>query len=154
MLKFTRNSVIAFDFHEALSFEGETGPYAQYAAVRASNILRKYEERGGKLPEFEEVLSADDLAACLAADDIWQLRCSLRRPETRSSERSLPASPPTSPNTPFNWRRALITSITSTPLSRESDEARRNVLLWLTQYVRNQLLATLQVLGIEQPSYM
>ena len=35
MLKFTRNSVIAFDFAEALSFEGETGPYVQYAAVRA-----------------------------------------------------------------------------------------------------------------------
>ena len=41
MLKFTRNSVIAFDFHEALSFEGETGPYVQYAVVRAANILRK-----------------------------------------------------------------------------------------------------------------
>ncbi len=41
MLKFTKNSVIAFDFKEALSFEGETGPYAQYAVVRATNIFRK-----------------------------------------------------------------------------------------------------------------
>ncbi|HEY1263181.1 MAG TPA: arginine--tRNA ligase, partial [Terriglobales bacterium] len=41
MLKFTKNSVIAFDFKDALSFEGETGPYAQYAVVRASNIFRK-----------------------------------------------------------------------------------------------------------------
>ena len=41
MLKFTKNSVIAFDFREALSFEGETGPYAQYACVRAANIFRK-----------------------------------------------------------------------------------------------------------------
>ncbi|MGO9123282.1 MAG: arginine--tRNA ligase [Terriglobales bacterium] len=41
MLKFTKSSVIAFDFKEALSFEGETGPYAQYAAVRATNIFRK-----------------------------------------------------------------------------------------------------------------
>ncbi len=39
LLKFTRNSVIAFDLQEALSFEGETGPYVQYAAVRARNIL-------------------------------------------------------------------------------------------------------------------
>ena len=53
MLKFTRNSVIAFDFHEALSFEGETGPYVQYAGVRARNILRKLEERGEKLPDFQ-----------------------------------------------------------------------------------------------------
>ena len=41
MLKFTKQSVIAFDFKEALSFEGETGPYCQYAIVRASNIFRK-----------------------------------------------------------------------------------------------------------------
>ena len=46
LLKFTRNTVIAFDFQEALSFEGETGPYVQYAAVRARNIFRKLEERG------------------------------------------------------------------------------------------------------------
>src|SRR2546425_8234321 len=37
----SRNSVIAFDFKEALSFEGETGPYVQYAVVRANNILKK-----------------------------------------------------------------------------------------------------------------
>ncbi|HEX5702895.1 MAG TPA: arginine--tRNA ligase [Pyrinomonadaceae bacterium] len=41
LLKFTRNTVIAFDFKEALSFEGETGPYCQYAAVRANSIFRK-----------------------------------------------------------------------------------------------------------------
>ncbi len=48
MLKFTKQSVIAFDFKEALSFEGETGPYAQYAVVRASNIFRK----GGLDPDI------------------------------------------------------------------------------------------------------
>ena len=47
MLKFTKPSVIAFDFKDALSFEGDTGPYAQYAVVRASNIFRK----GGFDPE-------------------------------------------------------------------------------------------------------
>ena len=52
LLKFTRNTVIAFDLQEALSFEGETGPYVQYAAVRARNILRKLEERGEQLPDF------------------------------------------------------------------------------------------------------
>jgi arginyl-tRNA synthetase len=41
MLRFTRNTVIAFDFKDALSFEGETGPYVQYAIVRAANIFRK-----------------------------------------------------------------------------------------------------------------
>ncbi|MCZ6833933.1 MAG: arginine--tRNA ligase [Acidobacteria bacterium] len=47
MLRFTRNRVIAFDFDEVLSFEGETGPYALYSVVRATNILRKVAESGG-----------------------------------------------------------------------------------------------------------
>ncbi len=47
MLRFTRNRVIAFDFGEVLSFEGETGPYVQYSVVRANNILRKLAERDG-----------------------------------------------------------------------------------------------------------
>jgi arginyl-tRNA synthetase len=47
MLKFARNSVIVFDFEEALSFEGETGPYLQYTAVRMASIFRKLKEREG-----------------------------------------------------------------------------------------------------------
>ncbi|MGH9664700.1 MAG: arginine--tRNA ligase, partial [Bryobacteraceae bacterium] len=73
MLKFTRNSVIAFDFQEALSFEGETGPYVQYAAVRARNILRKLEERGESRPDFRAILTRDALARQLATEDRWQL---------------------------------------------------------------------------------
>ena len=77
MLKFTKSSVIAFDFKEALSFEGETGPYAQYAVVRAANIFRK----GGLDPEeFSQSLanriSAAELAKYLAGEsgnEIWEL---------------------------------------------------------------------------------
>ena len=55
MLKFTKQSVIAFDFREALAFEGETGPYAQYAVVRATNIFRK----GNTTPEAVLAAPAD-----------------------------------------------------------------------------------------------
>jgi arginyl-tRNA synthetase len=55
MLKYARNSVIVFDFEEALSFEGETGPYLQYTAVRLASIFRKLEERFG--------LAEDDIVA-------------------------------------------------------------------------------------------
>jgi arginyl-tRNA synthetase len=48
LLKFTRNKIIAFDFDEALAFEGETGPYLAYSTVRAANILRKLRERDGE----------------------------------------------------------------------------------------------------------
>src|ERR1700687_2301116 len=69
MLKFTRNSVIAFDFGEALSFEGETGPYVQYAAVRARNILKKLEERGERLPDFRARLDREAMARELADEN-------------------------------------------------------------------------------------
>src|SRR5437868_13415392 len=77
MLKYTKQSVIAFDFKDALSFEGETGPYAQYAVVRASNIFRK----GGMdadafAKELGSKISADELARFLAGkdnDELWDL---------------------------------------------------------------------------------
>jgi arginyl-tRNA synthetase len=47
MLKFSRGKLIVFDIEEALSFEGETGPYLQYAVVRANNIFNKLQERDG-----------------------------------------------------------------------------------------------------------
>ncbi len=58
MLRFARNSVIVFDFEEALSFEGETGPYLQYTAVRMASIFRKLKERHG-LAEADIVPPAD-----------------------------------------------------------------------------------------------
>src|SRR2546430_12600964 len=74
MLKFTKSSVIAFDFKDALSFEGETGPYAQYAVVRASSIFKK----AGVDPETfgSESVTTLDLAKNLsgeAANEIWVL---------------------------------------------------------------------------------
>ena len=114
MLKFTRNSVIAFDFHEALSFEGETGPYVQYATVRAGNILKKFTDRGDTLPAFDKVLNRDIFARCsrirrsLATCSCWP-----PKPAARSSAPSRPANPRTWPSTHFNSRKASIISITN-----------------------------------------
>src|SRR4030095_461474 len=66
LLKFTRNSVIAFDFQEALSFEGETGPYCQYAAVRTNSIFRKLGE--------ELVAQADGVVDQIATDSETQAK--------------------------------------------------------------------------------
>ena len=78
MVKFSRGKLIAFDIDEALSFEGESGPYLQYAVVRANNIFNKLEERAG-LNEAA-VISAlpstppDILAAATdEAHDLWGL---------------------------------------------------------------------------------
>src|SRR5436305_14017222 len=59
MLKFSRGKLIVFDIEEALSFEGETGPYLQYAVVRAANILNKLKEREG-LSEADVLAALDD----------------------------------------------------------------------------------------------
>ncbi len=65
MLKVTRNSVIAFDFKDALSFEGETGPYIQYAVVRIRNIFRKSNTSPeAVLKEFAELASRNSGALC------------------------------------------------------------------------------------------
>src|SRR6185369_10675662 len=76
LLKFTRTAIIAFDFKEALSFDGETGPYIQYATVRANNIFQKLRETD---PNFDfgqvhHLLNDPKLAAFLSeSNDIWEL---------------------------------------------------------------------------------
>jgi len=72
MLRYTRNTVIAFDFKDALSFEGETGPYVQYAIVRAANIFRKGETTAeAALADFASL----DLTGLLDGEDgttLWE----------------------------------------------------------------------------------
>ncbi len=78
MLKFARNSLIVFDFEEALNFEGETGPYLQYSAVRLNSIFRKLEDRAGFGPrELESLLSEKNISLEALPDaekrDFWDL---------------------------------------------------------------------------------
>ncbi len=154
MLKFTRNSVIAFDFHEALSFEGETGPYVQYAAVRAGNILRKFEDRGEKLPDFTRALNAQIFARFLEADDLWQMLLLASKADSAVERAITSGEPAHVAKYAFQLAQSFNNFYHEHNVIAEKDGERRALLLWLTQYVRNQLLATLQVLGIEQPAYM
>ncbi len=154
MLKFTRNSVIAFDFHEALSFEGETGPYVQYAAVRAGNILRKYEQRGEQMPRFNEVLNAEIMRRCFETEGLWQLALLASKSDSAVERAIASGEPAHVAKYAFQLAQNFNNFYHEYPVITEPDVERRNVLLWLTQYVRNQLLATLDVLGITLPAYM
>ena len=154
MLKFTRSSVIAFDFHEALSFEGETGPYVQYAAVRADRILKKYVERAGVPLEFSCVLTRDVLKRCFESDELWQLVL-LASKSGSVVERSIGSGEPAHvAKYAFQLAQAFNNFYHEYPVINEPDEKRRTALLWLTQYVQKQLHSTLDVLGIAQPEYM
>jgi arginyl-tRNA synthetase len=154
MLKFTRNSVIAFDLHEALSFEGETGPYVQYTAVRARNILRKFEERGGTLPAFREVLSTEGLERGFQSEDLWQLLLTSSKAAS-AVERAIGAGEPAHvAKYAFQLAQSFNNFYHEHSVIAEEDAERRALLLWLTGYVHDQLLSVLGVLGIEQPPYM
>jgi arginyl-tRNA synthetase len=78
MLKFARNSLIVFDFEDALSFEGETGPYLQYTFVRLNSIFRKLAERSGTgQPEIERILQDSPIILDRLSEkegrDFWDL---------------------------------------------------------------------------------
>jgi arginyl-tRNA synthetase len=154
MLKFTRNSVIAFDFGEALSFEGETGPYVQYAAVRARNILRKLEERGETLPDFSTALNDEAMGRQLAGEDFWQLLLAASRAGIAIERAVASGEPSHVARYAFSLAQAFNTFYHDYHVLAEENRERRTFLLWMTDYFRGQLERTLAVLGIDLPEYM
>lgn len=154
MLKFTRNSVIAFDFQEALSFEGETGPFVQYSAVRARNIIRKLEERGGVMPDFAAVLTEEAMARQLRGEDFWQLLLAVSKADSAIERAVLSGEPAHLAKYAFQLAQSFNSFYHEYAVLAEEDPERRAFLLWLTDYFRSQLERTLGILGIEVPEYM
>jgi len=154
LLRFARNTVIAFDFREALSFEGETGPYVQYAVVRANNIFRKLRETGAESWE-EGAFNPADLGTFLRSnDDIWDLLYhAARLPEivrqvTESLELSQLCKYAFYLAQRFNlfYHRYHILS--------EPDKMKKRHLLLVVNLVRKQLEKALDLLGCEVPPKM
>ena len=154
MLKFTRNSVIAFDFQEALSFEGETGPYVQYTAVRARNILKRLEERGEKLPDFPRELDLAALARQLRSEDFWQLLLISSKSDSAVERAVASGEPAHVAKFAFQLAQAFNNFYHEYQVLSEADPEKRTFLLWMTDYLRAQLERTLEVLGISVPRYM
>jgi arginyl-tRNA synthetase len=154
MLKFTRNSVIAFDLQEALSFEGDTGPYVQYTAVRAGNILRKLAERGEGLPDFARELDREALARQLASEDFWQLLLMASKSGSAIERAIASGEPAHVAKYAFQLAQAFNNFYHGYQVLSEENREKRVFLLWMTDYVRSQLERTLAVLGIEVPVYM
>ena len=153
-LKYTRNSVIAFDFQEALSFEGETGPYVQYAAVRARNILHKLVDRGQTLPDFSRELDESAMKRQLAEEDLWQLLLSASKADSAVDRAVASGEPAHVAKYAFQLAQAFSNFYHEYPVLTEENREKRTFLLWMTEYVRMQLERTLGVLGILVPQYM
>src|SRR6202035_2317579 len=154
MLKFTRNSVIAFDFAEALSFEGETGPYVQYSAVRARNILRKLGERGESLPNFGAVLTQQIMERQLIQEDCWQLLLAASKAGSAIERAVAGGEPAHVARYAFQLAQSFSNFYHEYPVLSETDVEKKTFLLWMTTYFLDQLEKTLNVLGIEVPEYM
>ena len=152
MLKFTKQSVIAFDFKEALAFEGETGPYAQYAVVRATNIFRK----AGIEPE--QALAADVEYARFFADDsgteIWELWLLAGKTSSIIEQCIATTEPAHAAKHTFQLAQQFNNFYHRHHILTEADEGRKNFLLATAAVVRRELIALLAVMGITVPRVM
>ena len=156
MLKYTKTSVIAFDFKEALSFEGETGPYAQYAVVRASNIFRK----GGMdadsfLRDVGRKISGDQFAKYLnGADDLWELWLAASKTSYIVEQCVATTEPAYLAKHVFQLAQLFNTFYHRYPILSEVDEEKKRFLLATAAVVRRELVRSLLVMGITVPPVM
>ncbi len=158
LIKFSRGKVIAFDLDEALSFEGESGPYIQYAVVRANNIFQKLQQRDG-LDESALLASlssvpAGELTGDNGDHELWSLVLEASRLDDvveqviRTLEFSVLAKYAFTLAQAFNafYHRSPI-------LNEERDDVRR----WRAAaviYLRNQLTQALDLMGVAVPARM
>jgi arginyl-tRNA synthetase len=154
MLKFTRNTVIAFDFKDALSFEGETGPYIQYAVVRARNIFRK----ASTTPEvvLADFAKLGSIAPYLnpEADDIWSLWLRSAR-RTQVLEQCIATSEPAYlAKHAFQLAQEFNNFYHRHHILTEEDPARKTFLLATAAVVLRELILVLIWLGIDSPTAM
>jgi arginyl-tRNA synthetase len=155
MLKFTRNSVIAFDFKDALSFEGETGPYIQYAVVRARNIFRKGETTPeAELAAFAKLAGIDTYLEGEAAEDIWALWLRAAR-RTLVLEQCITTSEPAYlAKHAFQLAQEFNNFYHKHHILTEDDPARKTFLLASAAVALRELVLALSWLGIESPEAM
>ena len=157
LLKFTRTTVIVFDFKEALSFDGETGCFCQYSAVRANSIFRKLEERG-ESPEaiIDSAASTDvsDIFDGIDGNDIWEMQIlASRLPETlRQAETQ--NEPAILAKYTFNLAKSFNLFYHNHKIIPEADPVKRAVLIATADRVRRSLTAALATMGIEVPEKM
>jgi len=155
MLKFTKSSVIAFDFKEALSFEGETGPYAQYAVVRATNIFRK---GGIDADEFtREMHTLEDLKEYLTGEDaneIWELWLAASKTSYVIEQCIATTEPAYLAKHAFQLAQLFNYFYHRHPILAEADEKKRKFLLATAAVVRRELMRALAVMGITVPPVM
>jgi arginyl-tRNA synthetase len=158
LVKFTRGKVIIFDIDEALSFEGETGPYIQYAVVRANNILARLADRDGvtaaDLRRRVASLERGAIEASDEADELWGLMLGAARIDeiVDTSVRSLELS--VLAKFAFSLAQSFNAFYHRQPILKETREDAR---LWRAAgvlLVSDRLTAALALMGCGVPARM
>ncbi len=156
LLKFTRNTVIVFDFKEALSFEGETGCFCQYSAVRANSIFRKLAERnefeGGS--SFTDTAKIADVFSSDAGDDIWSILILASRLNETVEAAAMQNEPAILAKYTFNLAKAFNLFYHNHKIIAEADRVKRSVLIAVANSARRSLTGALATMGIEVPEKM
>lgn len=163
LLKFTRNSVIAFDFKEALAFEGETGTYCQNATVRANSIFRKLGAE--PLAAARDLIAQPDknretaarVAEFLeseAGTEVWTLVMLAARLDEVVAQAANSAEPANLAKYTFTLARAFNLFYHRHRIIAEEDVAKKSVLIVAADIARRQLTGALHTLGISVPERM
>jgi arginyl-tRNA synthetase len=159
MLKFARNSLIVFDFEEALSFEGETGPYLLYSLVRINSIFRKLKEKTGlEISDIRDRISSQDLALDLLSneerDESWEMILNAARldEEVLHSIRSLEFSHLAKFS--FNLCQKFNAYYHKYSVIAEENEEIRALRILFMYYIKEVLSKALDLMGIPTPERM
>ncbi len=154
MLRYTRNSVIAFDFKDALSFEGETGPYLQYAVVRTRSIFRK----AGATPEEALAgLSGVDVAQYLggeSSEGIWEVWLRAAKTTLLLDQCISTAEPAYLAKHAFQLAQDFSNFYRLHHILSEEDPVRKKLLLATAAVTQRELTRSLAWLGISAPEVM
>jgi arginyl-tRNA synthetase len=153
LLKFTRNAIIAFDFKDALSFEGETGPYCQYAVVRIRGIRRKGVEAGATNIEVTKEFAGSMLSGA-DGNSLWELLLAAGSLEFAAEAAIATQEPAFVAKYAFQLAQAFNNFYHKHHILSEADEQKRAFLLRLTELVEAQLVRAMGLMGIEAPEKM
>jgi arginyl-tRNA synthetase len=158
LIKYTKNKVIAFDFSEALNFEGDSGPYLQYAMVRANKIVQKM---GLPLELGSSSLTKDDLTRLdwtstsrSESDEIW----SLAHGSTRLAQVAEQVERTEEPSHVGRFALQLAQKFNAFyhkyPILREENPSKQALRLFAVQLFRRQMARALDLMGIPVPERM
>ncbi len=157
LLKFTKNTVIVFDFKEALSFEGETGTYCQNATVRINSIFRKLAdndlENASKTIKVEKE-QVTEVFNSEIGNEIWSLLVLASRFEESVGQAATATEPAILAKYTFNLAKAFNLFYHNHRIIAEENAVKRAVLIMIADTTRKALTAALQTLGIEVPERM